>query len=156
MVHGGGGQWYTGEKGGEVGNDARGRRWRRKGRSATVHGGGRGDGSSERREEKVVAAVGRKEGGEDHAGVEEKKEERKKYVPINVPPGEMLRSPTFWIVWLTYGIGAGAGLMVIGSVAGMAKRSLGESAFLAVAILAVGNAGGRYQEDSGFAIGLHG
>lgn len=70
-------------------------------------------------------------------------EERKKFIPVNVPPGEMLRQPIFWIVWLLYGIGAGAGLMVIGSVAGMAKRSLGEAAFLAVAILAVGNAAGR-------------
>ncbi|MHB8765259.1 MAG: MFS transporter, partial [Deferrisomatales bacterium] len=35
------------------------------------------------------------------------------------------------------------GLMVIGSVAGMAKASLGELAFLAVALLAVGNAAGR-------------
>lgn len=34
-------------------------------------------------------------------------------------------------------IGAGAGLMVIGSIAGMAKQSMGELAFLAVAILAV-------------------
>jgi MFS family permease len=33
--------------------------------------------------------------------------------------------------------------MVIGSVAGMAKGSLGESAFIAVAIMAIGNAAGR-------------
>jgi len=71
------------------------------------------------------------------------REERKKYIPVNVSPAEMLRQPLFWILWLLYGIGAGAGLMVIGSVAGMAKRSLGEAAFLAVAILAVGNAAGR-------------
>jgi MFS family permease len=32
---------------------------------------------------------------------------------------------------------------VIGSVAGIAQRSMGEAAFVAVAILAVGNAGGR-------------
>ncbi|MCX8012351.1 MAG: MFS transporter, partial [Desulfobacterota bacterium] len=42
-----------------------------------------------------------------------------------------------------YFIGAGAGLMVISSIAGMAKNSLGEAAFVAVAILAVGNAAGR-------------
>jgi len=58
-------------------------------------------------------------------------------------PFQMLLSPTFWLVWLLYFIGAGAGLMVIGSVAGMAKSSLGEQAFLAVALLAVGNAAGR-------------
>jgi MFS transporter, OFA family, oxalate/formate antiporter len=33
--------------------------------------------------------------------------------------------------------------MVIGSVAGMAQKSMGDLAFVAVAILAVGNAGGR-------------
>ena len=33
--------------------------------------------------------------------------------------------------------------MVVGNVAGMAKQSLGENAFLAVAMLAVGNAAGR-------------
>jgi len=33
--------------------------------------------------------------------------------------------------------------MVIGSVSGMAKKSMGEHAFIAVAIMAIGNAGGR-------------
>jgi nitrate/nitrite transporter NarK len=33
--------------------------------------------------------------------------------------------------------------MVIGSVAGMAKKSMGDAAFVVVAIMAVGNAGGR-------------
>jgi MFS family permease len=42
-----------------------------------------------------------------------------------------------------YVFGAAAGLMVIGSAASMAKASLGESAFIAVVVLAVGNAGGR-------------
>jgi nitrate/nitrite transporter NarK len=56
---------------------------------------------------------------------------------------EILQTPTFWLLWLLFFIGSGAGLMVIGSVAGMAKRSLGELAFVAVAIMAVGNAGGR-------------
>lgn len=61
----------------------------------------------------------------------------------NSGPGEMLRSAAFYRIWLIYFIGAGAGLMVIASVAGMAKQSMGEMAFLAVAIMAVGNAGGR-------------
>ena len=59
------------------------------------------------------------------------------------PPGEMLRSPTFWLLWIIYFIGAGAGLMVISSVSGMAKKSMGEAAFVAVAVLAIGNAAGR-------------
>lgn len=56
---------------------------------------------------------------------------------------EMVKTKQFYLLWTTYFIGAGAGLMVIGSVAGMAKQSLGEYAFLVVAIMAVGNAGGR-------------
>jgi MFS transporter, OFA family, oxalate/formate antiporter len=58
-------------------------------------------------------------------------------------PTEMLKTGTFYSLWIIYFIGAGAGLMVIGSVAGMAKASMGELAFLAVAIMAIGNAGGR-------------
>jgi len=60
-----------------------------------------------------------------------------------VAPREMLRQAQFWWLWIIYSIGAGAGLMVIGSVSGMAKKSMGDWAFLAVAVLAVGNAGGR-------------
>ncbi len=61
----------------------------------------------------------------------------------NLSPFEMIKRPIFWMLWLLYFIGAGAGLMVIGSMAGMAKTSMGTKAFLAVAILAVGNAAGR-------------
>lgn len=61
----------------------------------------------------------------------------------NFLPSEMLKTGTFYKIWFLYFIGAGAGLMVIGSIAGMAKQSLGELAFLVVAIMAVGNAGGR-------------
>ena len=56
---------------------------------------------------------------------------------------EMLRSPKFYMLWTTFFIGAGAGLMVIGSVAGLAKHSMGAMAFVAVAIMAIGNASGR-------------
>jgi len=58
-------------------------------------------------------------------------------------PREMVRTPAFYLLWILYFIGAGAGLMVIGSVAGLAKKSMGDLAFLAVAIMAIGNAGGR-------------
>ena len=57
--------------------------------------------------------------------------------------GEMLRSPKFYLLWTTFFIGSGAGLMVIGSVAGLAKHSMGSMAFIAVAIMAIGNASGR-------------
>ena len=58
-------------------------------------------------------------------------------------PSEMMKTRSFYTLWITYFIGSGAGLMVIGSLAGMAKQSMGELAFLVVAILAIGNAGGR-------------
>jgi nitrate/nitrite transporter NarK len=66
-----------------------------------------------------------------------------KSAAINITPGEILRQPAFWLLWVIYFIGAGAGLMVIGSLSGMAKTSMGELAFVAVAVMAVGNAGGR-------------
>ena len=62
---------------------------------------------------------------------------------VNASASEMLRNYKFYVLWVAYFIGAGAGLMVIGSVAGLAKKSMGSMAFLAVAIMAVGNAGGR-------------
>lgn len=58
-------------------------------------------------------------------------------------PREILRQPMFWLLWVIYFIGAGAGLMVIGSISGMAKSSMGANAFVAVAVMAIGNAGGR-------------
>ncbi len=61
----------------------------------------------------------------------------------NATVGEMIRSPKFYLLWTNFFIGAGAGLMVIGSVAVLAKKSMGSMAFVAVAIMAVGNAGGR-------------
>ena len=56
---------------------------------------------------------------------------------------EMMKTLAFWKLWIVYFVGAGAGLMVIGSVAGMAKKSMGDAAFWVVAIMAVGNAAGR-------------
>jgi MFS transporter, OFA family, oxalate/formate antiporter len=58
-------------------------------------------------------------------------------------PGEILRQPTFWLLWVIYFIGSGAGLMVISSVSVMAKKTMGEAAFIAVAVMAIGNACGR-------------
>jgi len=64
-------------------------------------------------------------------------------VAVTATPGEMLRTRTFYLLWVMYFIGAGAGLMVISSVSGMAKKSMGDAAFVAVAVLAIGNAAGR-------------
>jgi len=58
-------------------------------------------------------------------------------------PSQILRTGKFYTLWTCFFIGAGAGLMVIGSIAGMAKHSMGEYAFVAVAVMSVGNAGGR-------------
>ena len=56
---------------------------------------------------------------------------------------EMLKNPTFYLIWFIFFIGAGAGLMTISNISGLAKNSMGESAFVAVAIMAIGNASGR-------------
>jgi MFS transporter, OFA family, oxalate/formate antiporter len=60
-----------------------------------------------------------------------------------VSPCQLFTDSRFYTLWIIYFIGAGAGLMVIGSLAGLAKQSLGSLAFLAVAIMAIGNASGR-------------
>jgi MFS family permease len=64
-------------------------------------------------------------------------------IATSLTPTEVLRSKMFYLLWVIYFIGAGAGLMVISSVSGMAKKSMGTNAFVAVALMAVGNAGGR-------------
>jgi nitrate/nitrite transporter NarK len=61
----------------------------------------------------------------------------------NFTPGEIVRTPGFWLLWVLYFIGSGAGLMVISSVSGMAKKTMGDAAFVAVAVMALGNAAGR-------------
>ena len=70
-------------------------------------------------------------------------EARKAFPQTDAHPLDLVKTPFFWLLWTLYFIGAGAGLMVIGSIAGMAKASMGQNAYLAVAILAIGNAGGR-------------
>ena len=64
-------------------------------------------------------------------------------VVTDLSPAQILSKSSFWLLWLLYFVGAGAGLMVIGSISGMAKKSMGTSAFIAVAVLAIGNAMGR-------------
>lgn len=77
------------------------------------------------------------------AGASGSKANKAPAADINVSPMQMMRSGSFWKLWVIYFIGAGAGLMVIGNVAEMAKSSMGEAAFAAVAIMAIGNAAGR-------------
>ena len=59
---------------------------------------------------------------------------------------EMLRSPTFYSLWLQYAFGATAGLMIIGHLAKIVAVQSGnaiKTGFLFVALLAVFNASGR-------------
>lgn len=63
--------------------------------------------------------------------------------PVEMDWHQMIRTSNFWMLWTMYVFGAAAGLMVIGSAASMSKAALGPAAFVAVAVLAVGNAGGR-------------
>lgn len=62
----------------------------------------------------------------------------------NLTPTEMLRTWQFYVIWFMYACGAGAGLMIISKLAAIAdiqaQISLG---FILVAVLAVGNGGGR-------------
>ncbi|HOY69864.1 MAG TPA: OFA family MFS transporter [Methylotenera sp.] len=58
-------------------------------------------------------------------------------------PLHVLRESRFWVLWMLMFIGAGAGLMVIGNLKPLAKLSMGELAYLAIVILAVGDATGR-------------
>jgi predicted MFS family arabinose efflux permease len=55
----------------------------------------------------------------------------------------MLKTLRFYMMWLIFFIGAGAGLMVISNISGIAKASMGKASFIAVAIMAIGNASGR-------------
>ena len=61
-------------------------------------------------------------------------------------PGQVLRTPTFYFMWLAYALGASAGLMVISQLVPFAKAQGIASDLLATMTLVVaafGNAGGR-------------
>jgi len=62
---------------------------------------------------------------------------------VDFKPTEVLRTSAFYKLWLMLAISSGAGLMIIGNVAGIARQSLGAMAWIGVALMAVGNAGGR-------------
>ena len=59
-------------------------------------------------------------------------------------PKEMLTTWQFYIIWFLYVCGAGAGLMIISKLAAIAKIQVDiELGFVLVAVLAIGNGGGR-------------
>lgn len=62
---------------------------------------------------------------------------------IDYSPKKMMKTSSFYKLWIMFCIGSGAGLMIIGGVAGMAKEGMGQMAWVVVALMAVGNASGR-------------
>jgi OFA family oxalate/formate antiporter-like MFS transporter len=57
---------------------------------------------------------------------------------------QMIRTPQFYLLWIMYVFGAGAGLMIIGKLAKIVDLQAGiKAGFVFVALLAVGNAAGR-------------
>ena len=59
--------------------------------------------------------------------------------------GQTARTWQFYLIWLAFAFGSGAGLMVIGSLASIVKEQVGLPAISAIAVtaLAFGNGGGR-------------
>ena len=53
----------------------------------------------------------------------------------SVNPSALFFRKDFYLLWMIYFVASGAGLMVISSINGMAKKSMGELAFLAVVVL---------------------
>jgi len=63
---------------------------------------------------------------------------------VDYSPGQVLKTGQFWLLWLMYAFAAGAGLMIVSKLAKIVKVQGGlETGFYFVAILAIGNAGGR-------------
>jgi len=63
---------------------------------------------------------------------------------VDFLPKEMLRTWQFYVIWFMYVCGAGAGLMIIAKLAAIAKIQANISlGFVLVAVLAIGNGGGR-------------
>jgi MFS transporter, OFA family, oxalate/formate antiporter len=58
-------------------------------------------------------------------------------------PGEVLRTPQFYLLWTMLALAAGAGLMVIAKMAKIANDAGISLGFLLVVVLALGNGGGR-------------
>ena len=58
---------------------------------------------------------------------------------------ETVRTWQFYVIWIIFAFGSGAGLMIIGNLASIVKDQIGLPAFSAIAVsaLAVGNGGGR-------------
>ncbi len=64
---------------------------------------------------------------------------------VEFQPRQLFRTWQFYLIWIAFAFGSGAGLMVIGNLALIVKDQIGLAAFGAVAVsaLALGNGGGR-------------
>lgn len=62
---------------------------------------------------------------------------------VNYSSKQMMKTTLFYQLWFMFFVGSGAGLFIIGGVALLAKQSMGDLAWIVVALLAIGNAGGR-------------
>jgi len=61
-------------------------------------------------------------------------------------PGEVVKTPAFYFMWIAYALGTGAGLMLISQLVPFGRQQLNivdVAANLAIAVGAVGNASGR-------------
>ena len=77
-------------------------------------------------------------------GMAEQSESSKNNNKREFTPAEMIKTSQFWLIWLMYGCGALAGLMIIGHMAMIAKMQANiDWAFVFVAVLAIFNASGR-------------
>lgn len=64
--------------------------------------------------------------------------------PADFAPVEVLKTWQFYVLWFMYACGAGAGLMIISKLVKIASDQAGITlGFVLVAVLAVGNGGGR-------------
>ena len=64
---------------------------------------------------------------------------------VDFEPKKILRTRQFYILWITFALGSGAGLMVIGNLASIVADQIGLVAVSAIAVsaLAIGNGVGR-------------
>jgi OFA family oxalate/formate antiporter-like MFS transporter len=65
---------------------------------------------------------------------------------VDVPTADVLRTPTFYILWLAYALGTTAGTMVISQLVPFARSSglTGNTAAFAITVGAIGSASGRF------------
>lgn len=90
---------------------------------------------------------------EDHVPIgfierrsQRKNESRKAFIQIEKTinnPLNVMKEFKFWGLWFLLFIGSGAGLMVIGNIKPLAKLSMGNLAYYAIVVLAIGDAAGR-------------